>query len=159
MLVDLLFATFNSSLGFVQTVLYRSALARVRSPTTRCSSSATGEPVRRCYTSYCRSIRRSPSANYECLVPNHFLLTGRWLTGWTQFTLPGTRPSDAMQVTWDSPQEDEFARCNMGVPSPYAAIAFPNERRLNDGYLELDELPVEMHAAGKPRSSCFSSDC
>src|SRR5205823_6071112 len=82
---------------------------------------------------------RAPT-NYECLVPNHFLLTERWLKGWTSFTLPRTRPPDQMQVTWDSPQEDEFALCNLGVPSPYARIAFPNEGPQNAAYLELDSL-------------------
>jgi omega-hydroxy-beta-dihydromenaquinone-9 sulfotransferase len=142
--VDLLFATFNSSLGFVQTVLYRSALARVRlpdDPVFIIGHWRTGTTLLHELLSLDPQMRSA--TNYECLVPNHFLLTGRWLTGWTQFTLPGTRPSDAMQVTWDSPQEDEFALCNMGVPSPYAAIAFPNEGGLNDAYLELDELPAE----------------
>jgi hypothetical protein len=142
--VDLLFAAFNSSLGFVQTVLYRGALARLHLP---------DDPVFiighwRTGTTLLHELlsldpRMRSATNYECLLPNHFLLTGRWLKNWTQFTLPGTRPSDAMRVTWDSPQEDEFALCNMGAPSPYAAIAFPNEGGLNDAYLELDALPAE----------------
>jgi hypothetical protein len=44
-------------------------------------------------------------------------------------------------MSWDLPQEDEFALCNLGVPSPYATIAFPNEQPQNEGYLELDQLP------------------
>ena len=43
-------------------------------------------------------------------------------------------------MSWDSPQEDEFALCNLGVPSPYATIAFPNERLQNTAYFELDTL-------------------
>jgi hypothetical protein len=142
--IDLLFASLNSSLGFVQTVLYRGSVARVNLP---------ADPVFvighwRTGTTLLHELLaldprvRAPT-NYECLVPNHFLLTARWLKGWTQFTLPTTRPSDAMQVTWDSPQEDEFALCNMGVPSPYATIAFPKEGGLNDVYLELDALPAD----------------
>jgi hypothetical protein len=46
-----------------------------------------------------------------------------------------------MRVTWDSPQEDEFALCILGVPSPYATIAFPNHTPQNSAYLELDSLP------------------
>ena len=33
---------------------------------------------------------------------------------------------DNMAAGWDHPQEDEFALCNMGVPSPYLTIIFPN---------------------------------
>jgi hypothetical protein len=85
---------------------------------------------------------RAPT-NYECLVPNHFLLTSRWLKGWSGFTLPRVRPMDAMRVTWNSPQEDEFALCNSGAPSPYAAIAFPNEGWPSAAVFEIESLPVE----------------
>ena len=34
---------------------------------------------------------------------------------------------DNMITGWDRPQEDEFALCNMGLPSPYLTMAFPNE--------------------------------
>ena len=50
-----------------------------------------------------------------------------------------------MKVGWDLPQEDEFALCNMGVPSPYLHIAFPNEPHHWDRYYELDSLtPAEQ---------------
>src|SRR5262249_28130411 len=38
---------------------------------------------------------------------------------------------------WDRPQEDEFALCILGVPSPYLRIAFPN-RPLDDDDDALD---------------------
>ena len=41
---------------------------------------------------------------------------------------------------WDRPQEDEFALCNMGVPSPYWSIAFPNQPPQAEEYFELDRL-------------------
>ena len=42
-----------------------------------------------------------------------------------------------MATGWARPQEDEFALCNMGVPSPYLTMAFPN--RLQDQqYLDFD---------------------
>ena len=40
--------------------------------------------------------------------------------------MPSRRPMDNMPAGWDRPQEDEFALCMMGQPSPYADIAFPN---------------------------------
>ena len=63
---------------------------------------------------------------YECLEPNHFLLTERLLTRWLSFLMPSHRPMDNMAAGWDRPQEDEFALCMMGQPSPYLRIAFPN---------------------------------
>jgi omega-hydroxy-beta-dihydromenaquinone-9 sulfotransferase len=87
---------------------------------------------------------RAPTT-YECLVPHHFLLTGGWLTRFTSFTLPQTRGPDTMRVIWNSPQEDEFGLCNLGVGSPYATIAFPNHGPQNEAYLELDALPAEEH--------------
>jgi hypothetical protein len=46
---------------------------------------------------------------------------------------------DNMSAGWDRPQEDEFAMCLLGQPSPYAKIAFPNTARV-DGLLDLSRL-------------------
>jgi hypothetical protein len=78
---------------------------------------------------------------YECFAPHHFLPTSTWVKRWTSFTLPRSRPPDKMRITWDSPQEDEMALCLLGVPSPYATIAFPNHSPQNQAHLELDSLP------------------
>ncbi len=32
-------------------------------------------------------------------------------------------------MSWHNPQEDEFALLNMGLPSPYQELAFPNHRK------------------------------
>src|SRR5262249_19728967 len=92
---------------------------------------------------------------YECLAPHHFLLTGPWLPRWIGFALPRTRPPDQMIVSWDSPQEDEFALCNLGVPSPYATIAFPNEPPQNEAYLELDRLAPRERQVWEQAFLCF----
>jgi omega-hydroxy-beta-dihydromenaquinone-9 sulfotransferase len=75
-----------------------------------------------------------------CLEPNHFLLTDsltRTIFGWL---LPRERPMDAMKVDWNKPQEDEFALCLMGAPSPYLTIAFPNNAPKDQAALDLDGL-------------------
>jgi len=151
-LVDLLFAAGNSALGAVQAVAYRQRLAKAeprgdavfiighwRTGTTLLHELLALDPRFRAPT------------NYECLAPHHFLLTAPWLTRWTSFTLPRTRPPDQMRVTWDSPQEDEFALCTLGVPSPYERIAFPNERPQNTDYLELDSLGDQAHRQWEER--------
>jgi omega-hydroxy-beta-dihydromenaquinone-9 sulfotransferase len=76
---------------------------------------------------------------YQCLVPNHFLIT-EWLLTRLTFLLPKRRPMDNMVTGWDRPQEDEFALCNMGLPSPYLTMAFPNEPPNSLEYLTMEGL-------------------
>ena len=45
-----------------------------------------------------------------------------------------------MAVGWDRPQEDEFALCLLGQPSPYERIAFPNHSNAGNGALDLEGL-------------------
>jgi len=77
---------------------------------------------------------------YQCLEPNHFLLTERLITRWLTFLMPSRRPMDNMAAGWDRPQEDEFALCMMGQPSPYLSIAFPNRPPAFPEYLDLDGI-------------------
>jgi hypothetical protein len=74
---------------------------------------------------------------YECFAPNHFLVTRRitpWIVG---ILLPKKRPMDNMGTGINNPQEDEFALANMGCPTPYWRMAFPNEPPC---YLELLDM-------------------
>lgn len=75
---------------------------------------------------------------YECLEPNHFLLTERLFTKIFYFLMPSKRPMDNMKVGWDRPQEDEFALCMLGQGSPYLTIAFPNRGPICPEYLDFD---------------------
>jgi hypothetical protein len=77
---------------------------------------------------------------YQCLEPNHFLLTERLITRCLPFLMPSHRPMDNMEAGWDRPQEDEFALCMMGQPSPYLTIAFPNRPPQDQGALDLEGL-------------------
>jgi hypothetical protein len=54
-----------------------------------------------------------------------------------------------MAAGWDRPQEDEFALCMMGQPSPYLTIAFPNRPPQDPEALDLDRLPPRARAAWK----------
>jgi hypothetical protein len=64
---------------------------------------------------------------YECFGANHFLLTASWLPKMIWFLLPSKRPMDDMAVSFDHPQEDEFALISLGAPSPLLRMAFPND--------------------------------
>ncbi|HUY31540.1 MAG TPA: sulfotransferase [Pirellulales bacterium] len=87
--------------------------------------------------------RHTSPTTYECLVPNHFLLSEDFARRWLTFLLPAQRPMDNMAAGWDRPQEDEFALCNLGLPSPYLRIAFPNHPPQDTEYLTLEGLPAK----------------
>jgi hypothetical protein len=78
---------------------------------------------------------------YQCLAPNHFLLTERVFGRLFGFLLPSRRPMDNMAAGWDRPQEDEFALCMLGAPSPYFTIAFPNRPPQDQDAFDLEHLP------------------
>jgi hypothetical protein len=46
-----------------------------------------------------------------------------------------------MAITWRHPQEDEWALCNMGLPSTYLTMLFPNHKPQYQEYLDLREVP------------------
>jgi hypothetical protein len=73
---------------------------------------------------------------YACFTPNHFLLSRWFMVPWLHYLLPSRRPMDNMELGWERPQEDEFALLNMGLPSPYESLAFPN--RLQHGLANLE---------------------
>lgn len=79
--------------------------------------------------------------NYACFAPNHFLVSRWFIAPALSLLMPKTRPMDNMEFAWDKPQEDEFALCSMGLPSPYLSMVFPNEPRLYDDYLTLESVP------------------
>jgi omega-hydroxy-beta-dihydromenaquinone-9 sulfotransferase len=77
---------------------------------------------------------------YQCLEPNHILLTEKIFSKTLGFLLPSSRPMDNMAAGWDKPQEDEFALCMLGLPSPYQQIAFPQCPPPPAEYLDLEGL-------------------
>jgi omega-hydroxy-beta-dihydromenaquinone-9 sulfotransferase len=80
---------------------------------------------------------------YQCFAPNHFLISS-WLVTKLRFLIPSRRPMDNMMTGWDRPQEEEFALCNMGIPSPYLTMIFPNESPQYPEYFDLETLsPAE----------------
>jgi hypothetical protein len=86
---------------------------------------------------------------YHCLEPNHFLLTEKFVKRWFRWMMPSRRPMDNMKAGWDRPQEDEFALCMMGQPSPYLTIAFPNHPPQDQDAFDPESLPPRARAAWK----------
>jgi hypothetical protein len=85
--------------------------------------------------------RHTFPTTYECLEPNHFLLTEGFFQRFGGLLMPSRRPMDNMASGWDRPQEDEFALCMLGQPSPYLTIAFPNHPPSDPAYLDLENVP------------------
>jgi len=86
---------------------------------------------------------------YECFCPHHVLLTEGVASKLLKFLVPPKRPMDNMALGWDRPQEDEFALCNLGIPSPYRTIAFPNRPPQNSEYLDLEGISADELARWK----------
>ncbi|MEN6557459.1 MAG: sulfotransferase [Thermoguttaceae bacterium] len=83
-----------------------------------------------------RDPRHTYPDTYDCFAPNHFLVSGWWMKPWLQVLLPTQRPIDNMPAGWSHPQEDEFALCNMGLPSPYLTAVFSNRPPQYQEYLD-----------------------
>ena len=64
----------------------------------------------------------------DTFTPNHFLVTRYILGPMLRMLLPKQRPMDDMAVRVNSPQEDDFALCAYGAPTPYRRVAFPNRK-------------------------------
>lgn len=93
--------------------------------------------------------RHAFPTTYQCLEPNHFILTERILTRLLGWLLPSRRPMDNMAAGWDRPQEDEFALCMLGQYSPYRTIAFPNRGPIDQDYLDLNRLTFNQRRRWK----------
>jgi hypothetical protein len=85
--------------------------------------------------------RHTYPSTFHCLVPNHFLLSEWWMKRAFWFLMPSRRPMDNMAAGWERPQEDEFALCLLGQPSPYLTIAFPNRPPQDQDAFDLERLP------------------
>ena len=71
------------------------------------------------------------------------------------FLMPKERPMDNMAAGWEHPQEDEFALCAMGVPSPYLTWLFPNRPPQYPEYLTLEHVPAADVARWKQKLLWF----
>jgi hypothetical protein len=87
-----------------------------------------------------RDPRHTYPDTYACFAPNHFLVSGWFFKPFLKWLMPSKRPIDNMPAGWDHPQEDEFAICSMGLPSPYLTIAFPNHPPQCQDFLDFQNV-------------------
>ena len=85
-----------------------------------------------------RDPRHTYPTTYECFTPHHFLVSEKWAAPLVGWLLPEKRPMDNVAAGWDRPQEDEFALCSLGLPSPYLVWAFPRNGPVATKWLTLD---------------------
>ena len=62
---------------------------------------------------------------------------------------------DAMALSFESPQEDEFAPCLMTLKSPYLGVSFPRREDAYAHYLSFREASPEDLAAWKDAFQWF----
>ena len=84
-----------------------------------------------------RDDRFTCADTYTCFAPSHFIFSGPFMRPFVSLLMPAKRPMDNMAAGLDRPQEDEFALCALGVPSPYLNILFPNNPPIYPEYLTL----------------------
>jgi len=82
--------------------------------------------------------RLCPPTTAQCACPSHFVLSEQFARDYLGFLLPDRRPMDGMRMGYDRPQEDELALCNLGLPSPWWIVAFPNEPPPDPLYTDLE---------------------
>lgn len=76
---------------------------------------------------------------YQVVNPHTFLTTEAVNTRRFAWMLPPKRPMDNMALSFQSPQEDEFAPCLMSLRSPYLGISFPRRQAHYDRHLTFSQ--------------------
>ena len=139
------FSVFNSMLRVLQESMYRERADRVpisAAPVFIIGHWRSGTTL--LHELMVLDEKHNYPTTYQCFAPNHFLITESIVSRWLGFVLPSRRPMDDMATGWDKPQEDEFALCNLGIPSPYLAMAFPNHPAPYPEYLDMEGLSEEQ---------------
>ena len=91
-----------------------------------------------------RDDRHTYPTTYDCFSPSDVLSTSAFVRRWFSFLVPQRRPMDNMAAGWDRPQEDEFAMMNLGLPTIYETLAFPNQGPCGLERLDHDALEPEQ---------------
>lgn len=80
---------------------------------------------------------------YQAVNPHTFLCTEEAFTRRFAWLVPRKRPMDNMALSFQTPQEDEFAPCLMSLRSPYLGISFARREEHYARYLTFHTVPRE----------------
>ena len=144
-------AVFNSLLAGLQWLLYHRKIARTtidEAPIFIIGHWRSGTTM--LHELLVMDERHTSPNTYECFAPDHFLVSAGILPRLVGFLMPAHRPMDNMAAGWEQPQEDEFALCSMGLPSPYITLLFPNRPQYGE-YLDFAGVPAAALARWKQR--------
>jgi hypothetical protein len=86
---------------------------------------------------------------YQVVNPHTFLTTETVNTRRFAWMVPDRRPMDNMALSFEAPQEDEFAPCLMSLRSLYLGISFPRQERHYERYLTFRGVAREEVEAWK----------
>jgi len=78
---------------------------------------------------------------YQVVSPHTFLSTEEVNTRRFAWLVPDRRPMDNMALSFQTPQEDEFAPCLMSLYSLYLGISFPRREEHYARYLTFRDVP------------------
>lgn len=142
--IDLMVSVGNSGFGVVQDLWFGRRIARVEvsePPVFIIGHWRSGTTL--LHELLIRDERHAFPNSYQCLAPRHFLITERIGMRLLAFLMPKLRVMDGMPLGFERPQEEEFALCNLGVPSPYLTMAFPNRPTQYPEYFSLEDVDGE----------------
>jgi len=136
---------FNSALALLQMALFHRRIERVQ---------FAGPPIFvighwRSGTTYLQELLSlnpdlAAPTTYQTYAANHFLVSQWFVRRFLGWMLPSRRPMDDVEISWDSPQEDEWGLSTMGLPSPYHRVAFPRNGAPASDYLDLNLSPDDL---------------
>ncbi len=135
------YSVANSLLGLLERAIYGRRIARVEvdpEPVIILGHWRTGTTL--LHELLAQDPRLTFPTTYQCFAPNHFLISRRFVGRFLSFLLPRERPMDPMPMGLDRPQEDESALCNLGLPSPFLQVAFPNRPPHDPQYVDMEGL-------------------
>lgn len=100
-------------------------------------------------THFHRLLTQDPQFGYlkgiQALCPEYFLSQGSISKYFYKKKWPAHRPVDRVKLSWDAPQEDEFAIANMTHMSPFHGMYLPSLRDyFFYTYLRIADLPTSM---------------
>jgi len=79
---------------------------------------------------------------YQVVNPHTFLTTEEVNSRTFAWMVPDRRPMDNMRLSFQAPQEDEFAPCLMSLRSPYLGVSFPRREDHYARYLTFRGVPA-----------------
>lgn len=89
-------------------------------------------------------------STFQCVAPQMYLLSQRFLRPLMSASMPDRRPMDNMALGVDLPQEEEFAICMISPSSFYSAFSFPSHMsEMFDKFVMFDGISSEEVAEWK----------